>query len=259
MQPSTPFDLEHLAVHLTMGRERQKQKRKSSFPKVKMKPKSKKLDIKGSQTIASNWYSAHPHSMNLAALYLELTCPYRDRSKTLAQNYRRLGLTPRLQGRSGGTEKGDAPSQDPNLPASRGRDSLSMPDGIPSGHLEAHVERDPDTGAILQVLKPDVHSSRNPLNDLLNELSDEEGEEGMRAKPSTGVLQELELEASRLPKPRTQPVNLWEKEWAEKLVAKYGTDYSRMFRDRRLNPYQRTEADIRKRIARWQGRIGSAT
>ena len=38
-----------------MGRERQKKKNKSSFPKVKLKPKSKKLDIKGSHLVAANW------------------------------------------------------------------------------------------------------------------------------------------------------------------------------------------------------------
>jgi len=35
-----------------------------------------------------------------------------------------------------------------------------------------------------------------------------------------------------------------EREWIERLVAKYGEDYQRMARDMRLNPMQQTAADL---------------
>ena len=44
-----------------MGREREKRKNKSSFPKVKHKPKSKKLNLKGHPLIAQKWYCANLH------------------------------------------------------------------------------------------------------------------------------------------------------------------------------------------------------
>lgn len=38
-----------------MGRELQKKKNRSSIPKVKHKPKSKKLSVRGNTIVASNW------------------------------------------------------------------------------------------------------------------------------------------------------------------------------------------------------------
>jgi nucleolar protein 16 len=43
-----------------------------------------------------------------------------------------------------------------------------------------------------------------------------------------------------------------EEEWIEKLVNKYGEDYGKMTRDRRLNPFQQSEGDIRRRAKKWQ-------
>jgi nucleolar protein 16 len=43
-----------------------------------------------------------------------------------------------------------------------------------------------------------------------------------------------------------------EAEWLERLVSQYGEDYGRMARDRKLNPMQQTEADIKKRVKKWQ-------
>jgi len=38
-----------------MGRELQKKKSRSSIPKVKHKPKSKRLNVRGNAIVASNW------------------------------------------------------------------------------------------------------------------------------------------------------------------------------------------------------------
>jgi hypothetical protein len=43
-----------------MGRELQKKKKRSSIPKIKLKPKSKKVNPLGNAIIAANWY--HPSS-----------------------------------------------------------------------------------------------------------------------------------------------------------------------------------------------------
>jgi Ribosome biogenesis protein Nop16 len=39
-----------------MGRELQKKKKRSSIPKIKMKPKSKRVNPLGNPIIAANWY-----------------------------------------------------------------------------------------------------------------------------------------------------------------------------------------------------------
>lgn len=108
------------------------------------------------------------------------------------------------------------------------------------------------------------HKARsNPLNDPLNDLeSDSENEEfaGFGDEEMGGVgndeaaneiVRQLEEQASRVAekKPRSQSVR--EKEWCASLVEKHGNNWMGMVRDRRLNPMQQTEADIKKRVGKY--------
>jgi nucleolar protein 16 len=43
-----------------MGRELQKKKNRSSVPKIKLKPKSKRINPLGNAIIAANWYLPSP-------------------------------------------------------------------------------------------------------------------------------------------------------------------------------------------------------
>ena len=58
-----------------MGRELQKKKNKSSISKVRHKPKSKKVPIKGNAVVARNWYffphyfSCEPYGFLLGNLF----------------------------------------------------------------------------------------------------------------------------------------------------------------------------------------------
>ena len=97
----------------------------------------------------------------------------------------------------------------------------------------------------------------NPLNDPLNELSDNEPGTVVadgKTHASTEIVRQLEeqalLEAPK--KPRQQSKR--EEEWIANLVATYGEDYRRMVRDRKLNPMQQSEGDLRRRIRRWKER-----
>ena len=161
-----------------------------------------------------------------------------------------MGLTSRLKVRTGGVQKAVADAPGPDAATGGVDDSLTVPTRAAVGSSEARVERDPQTGAILRVVPCDSRL-RNPLNDPLNELSDSAHEPSVKSRPSKGIVKDLEEEASRPPRRRKPPQDLWEKEWVEELVARHGHDYARMMRDRRLNPYQRSEGDIRKRVARW--------
>ncbi|RSM16923.1 hypothetical protein CDV31_004261 [Fusarium ambrosium] len=212
-----------------MGRELQKKKRRSGRQPVRQLNRTKKiLNPRGNDAIAKNW----------------------NKNETLAQNYRRLGLLARLKAPTGGTEK--------LLGATTTRTSSKDPFGIATVEnaivSEARVERDED-GKIIRILG---HAKANPLNDPLNDLdrdSDEEEEEPAEEwggieddADATDVVKSL-LEESRAPvekKPRHQSSR--EKEWLDKLVAKYGDDTTAMAKDRKLNPMQQTAADIAKRI-----------
>ena len=128
---------------------------------------------------------------------------------------------------------------------------------------ETRVERDPQTGRILRVIRPDGRSDDaitrkrklNPLNDILEDLS---GEETIGMIPKTSdVIAQLEAQAdeeaaslARKRRPRQQSQR--EEEWIARLVEKYGDDTRAMARDVKLNPMQQSEGDLSRRLKRWK-------
>lgn len=130
--------------------------------------------------------------------------------------------------------------------------------------------RDPETGRILRV----VHDSplagpqkkkKNPLNDPLNGLEsdddDEEWEDGEGAREIVtggrravgGIVKQLEAAAmAGIKKTRPRMQSRREEEWIEALVRTWGENYKGMMGDRRLNPMQQSEGDLRRRIERWK-------
>ncbi|KAI5304159.1 Nucleolar protein 16, partial [Ascosphaera pollenicola] len=139
-----------------MGREIQKKKNRSGISRVKQHTKRtkagrKKIEVLGNEIIAANW----------------------DKSLTLVQNYRKLGLSASLNAPTGGIEQRpkEAGGKVPLDPLH----DLSGP-SIPAATGEVRVERDPETGKILRVIKPEdeeievagvKRKAMNPLNDPL--------------------------------------------------------------------------------------------
>ncbi|KFY63175.1 hypothetical protein V496_04142 [Pseudogymnoascus sp. VKM F-4515 (FW-2607)] len=212
-----------------MGRELQKKKNRSSIPKVKHKPKSKRVNPLGNAIIAANW----------------------DSKQTLTQNYTRLGLASRLNAATGGTEK--------KISASSTAGTLAITSALPTtiAPQTARVERDA-AGKIVKVIHSHTKKA-NPLNDPLNDLESEdedamEGFEGFADEEEEGndIVKQLEEQALRVAekKPRKQSVR--EQEWCQRLSEKWGEDYKSMVKDRRLNPMQQNEPDIRRRILKWR-------
>jgi nucleolar protein 16 len=187
-------------------------------------------------------------------------CKPRNQSETLIQNYRRLGLTSRLNSATGGVEKlkpGDVSSSNTTA-------KLAISNAIPKQFepTEAKVERDAN-GKIVRVIH--ANSRPNPLNDPLNSDSEDEimddGETfegfGEGVKEQNQIVKQLEDMAARAPEKKPRKQSEREREWCERLAAKWGDDYKKMERDRKLNPMQQTEADIRRRISKWKASIGS--
>ncbi|RMZ85211.1 hypothetical protein DV738_g406, partial [Chaetothyriales sp. CBS 135597] len=226
-----------------MGRERQKRKNRSSIPKSRPKDSKRtktghrKVDFGHNAIIAANW----------------------DRKLTLWQNYNRLGLSSKLGGPTGGTEK-KGKDKDQAATNIRTGDSLAIPKARETGKVQAQeiqVERDPETGRIIRVLRPETDEDHgaddNPLNDPLNDILDEP-QQGSSA-PVKGVIAELEREAAReaeaVAKRRPRQQSQREEEWLSRLVAKYGQDTRAMARDRKLNPMQQTEGDLKRRLRKY--------
>ena len=215
-----------------MARPLQKKKNKSSLPRVRQKTKSKRINIKSNPIIAANW----------------------DQSLTLSQNYRRLGLSSKLNSSSGGVEakvrNGENDSQ-----ADEGRDPLAITGKIRGGKAElgsVRVVRDAE-GKITGVVRDKEQTTRNPLGDPLTELEDREGEdEGQRAGRATGIVAQLEEASQFEKKKRPRKQSQREEEWLGSLVEKWGDDVGAMARDRKLNPMQQSEGDLRKRVHLWQ-------
>lgn len=228
-----------------MANPRQKKKARSSISKVRRKPKSKK-QLLGNSIIASNW----------------------DKSETLAQNYKRLGLTRRLNKNTGGTEKkvSDVGTEDIG-------DELEIGGVGKTKQLdvgEVKVQRDPVTGRILHVLDK-TSVKPNPLNDPLNELDSESSTSdaepsfdqhghskagAIRTEPQTAVVAELERQAARPEKKYKRRMPEGERAFVAELVAKYGDDFEAMGRDMEINYMQRSAGDLKRRVKRWKEQGG---
>lgn len=113
------------------------------------------------------------------------------------------------------------------------------------------MTRDPKTGAIVSV-QHKKSERENPLHDPLNEISDS-GHEMVVANGDRGIIPELEEQAkySRPKRPRMQSQR--EREWIERLVARWGDNWGGMVRDRKLNPQQQSEGDLKRRVGVWKG------
>ncbi|RFU29457.1 hypothetical protein B7463_g6909, partial [Scytalidium lignicola] len=180
----------------------------------------------------------------------------RNQKETLTQNYRRLGLASRLNAATGGIEKlrpGDT------ITSTAKRFAISNVIAKEIAPTEARVERD-ESGKIIRVVHDEsleIRKERNPLNDALNDIEDKDEFQGFDINEERGgkneIVQQLEELASRIPEKKPRKQSAREQEWIERLVNKYGDDYKRMARDMRLNPMQQTEADIRRRVAMWNG------
>ncbi len=199
----------------------------------------------------------------------EILRPLRRNSReTVSQNYRRLGLTVKLNHATGGTEKLPFTENSSNAPAPGrpNRSSLAARAALPStaSLSEVRVERDPTTGAIRQIIDQQP-AKPNPLGDPLNDIVDSDAESwdgfdnqpiadsgaNKRSSKSSVVAQLIEQAAGGVRKPpRRQSEH--EKAWLAALAAKHGDNYGAMFRDMKMNVMQLSEGDIKRRIRRWR-------
>ncbi|KAF9975403.1 Nucleolar protein 16 [Actinomortierella ambigua] len=172
--------------------------------------KRKRVNITGNKIIRDNW----------------------DKKATLRQNYARLGLMPSMNGVKGGVElKSEADVEEMEEKSLEEMAAeLSEEQGI--------IQRD-DDGNIIKVI-------------VGKKKTQEEIEEMMErdlppAPAKTDVVRQLEAQAANVLKTERHQSD-GELLWAAKLVEKYGDDYEKMFRDRKLNPMQQTVGQLRRKI-----------
>lgn len=210
---------------------RKRKMKRSSVLKAtrRLKDRHLKITVRGSKLIAENW----------------------DHNATLAQNYERLGLAVKLEKPAGGTEKKFTPekfedvseSENEENPVAVAQDDPELPDDpakIPKG--QAKIVRDKD-GKIVRVIEGTYEE--DPEDRVVEPV-----------KPKTKIVEELEKLASRPVETRKKHQTERERDWLGVLYRKYGEDYEKMKWDMKLNPYQHTPAQLKKKITKWKKEVG---
>ncbi|KAG7661641.1 NOP16 [[Candida] subhashii] len=190
----------------------------------RVKDKQRNINIHSNPIIAANW----------------------DKSLTLQQNYKRLGLRAKLGSLAGGVEKkveslteikARRENEDNNkIPSVSDIEQTDDPAKIPEG--EARIIRDPETNEVIKV----IHGTMK----VIRKDQDAEVE-------NTSVIKQLEEYAqknSQIKKERH--LSQRESDWLKSLYEKYGDDYEKMKWDKKLNIYQQTAGDLKRRIQKWK-------
>lgn len=114
------------------------------------------------------------------------------------------------------------------------------------GENEARIERDAD-GKIIRIVygkAADIDDEPEYDEDIVNDDEDDENQ--------PEALKKL-IALSKIPEVKVgREQSEAEQDWVRDLVEKHGDDYEAMKWDKKLNIYQQSVGDIRKRVLKWK-------
>lgn len=206
---------------------RKRKMNKSSIRKAtrRLKDSHRKINVTSNPIIAKNW----------------------DYSKTMARNYKDLGLVSKLGRSAGGEEKifeptnfdeedEDEEDEQNDLKDSTTESQELDPSEIPQG--EARIIKDSE-GNIEKI----IYGTKK-LIDIDAEV--------VQKQSDSKVVKELEEYANR-PTLKTEKLqSVREQAWLKDLYEKYGDDYNAMQWDKKLNINQNSTGDLKRRIKKWK-------
>lgn len=151
-----------------------------------------------------------------------------DKSLTLVQNYKKLGLRSKLGSAAGGSEK----IITNNLSDREGKQEINSMSMATKVVKEGRIIRDENGNVRIEYDEEESASTGE----------NEEQSEAVKA---------LEEHArTGITKPRVQSER--EQDWVQVLVDKYGDDYEAMFWDKKLNIYQQSIGELKRRVYKWR-------
>ncbi|KAH3682315.1 hypothetical protein WICPIJ_006730 [Wickerhamomyces pijperi] len=185
-----------------------------------------------------------------------------DYSLTLKQNYKKLGLTSKLQIAAGGTEQSlekprikkiahDPYQRDEEDEGEESEEESEDDEDIDENDIplgEARIVRDKETNEVIKV----IYGKKKPLTDelMLADTHDIPEEE------KTEVVKQLEAYANRPVIRQERTASERESDWLKALWEKYSDDYAKMKWDKKLNIFQQSEGDLKRRITKWRKQNG---
>ncbi|OBA24951.1 hypothetical protein HANVADRAFT_4236 [Hanseniaspora valbyensis NRRL Y-1626] len=245
-----------------MGSVRQRRKQHSTTKKASRRTKDsqRKINIHSNKIIAENW----------------------DYNATLAQNYKRLGLSAKLQKSAGGDQinydlkkskngtvkkstLADLDSSDDEEeeeeeeneskktvdesdiffdPAELNDNGEYIAERIPEG--EARIVKD-NEGKIVSIIYGTMKAF-----DI--DVSVEDLRKKEEKKPKTDVVKQLEEIANQPVVKKDRHLSEREDKWIEALYTKHNDNYRKMVMDKKLNIYQQTESTLRNKVLKWKKR-----
>lgn len=213
-----------------MANPRQRRKQRSTKSKLTRRTgdRLKKVNIVGSEVIARHW----------------------DKTKTLKQNYEALGLVADPNHKPAASDaRGTANADDGEGPEEA--DDLGLKTN------EAIIRRDED-GNVIEIVYSKLDAAAQTGADSDDDEDDNaNGAASKQLLSTSAAIRELEAKAAAdAGAKRVREASAGEVDWLRRLVSKYGDDFQRAARDRRVNPMQQTAADIRARAAKVRRQLG---
>uniref|UniRef100_A0A060T525 Nucleolar protein 16 n=1 Tax=Blastobotrys adeninivorans TaxID=409370 RepID=A0A060T525_BLAAD len=155
-----------------------------------------------------------------------------DPKLTLQQNYRKLGLTAKIARPAGGEEK--------EIGIEKPEKEVKKPKTKVGGLKEGKIVRDEDGNIRVEYSEDEEMDSDEEWHGFEDDDT-----------PKTDVVKKLEeMAKTGYSKPHVQSDR--ETDWVEQLIQKHGDDYDAMFWDKKLNIYQQSRGDLKRRVYKWK-------